>query len=236
LLPSSCGDITGTDPVLAALAVSTATELRRWQPTKDFTLSITGNLMLTATGKKQCADGKCFNTQALLDLQKNEASQAEIRPGVRAVPLLIRGALTFAYARQTTCFSLLGLPLIGCGVPDHQFKLVGTSKGTCDTNYWFQVQTPTGVPLNDSQMKALEKGLVWVNAETNDYISFQVNGNTVGIDPTYGLNDTGATSTGACSAACTKISAADVSGQCCVCNGTRKYVRSTWSATTYQCK
>src|SRR5690349_16391730 len=29
LLPSSCGDITGTDPVLAALAVSTATELRR---------------------------------------------------------------------------------------------------------------------------------------------------------------------------------------------------------------
>jgi hypothetical protein len=236
ILPSSCHDITGTDPVLAALAVATATELRRWQPTKDFTISWTGQLTLTATGKARCADGKCFNTQALLDLQKDAASKAELRPGVRANPLFIRTALTFAYARQTTCFSLLGLPMIGCGVPEHQFKLVGTDRGTCDTNYWFQVQSPSGVPLSVADMQALQKGLVWVNAETNKYISFQVNGNTVGIDPTYGLNTTTAVSSGACSAACTKISAKDVSGQCCSCNGTKKYARSSWSATTYLCQ
>ena len=235
ILPSSCFDITGTDPVLAALAVATATELRRWQPTKDFAIW-TGQLALTPTGKARCADGKCFNTQALLDLQKDAASNAEIRPGVRANPLLIRTALLLAYARQTTCFSLLGLPMIGCGVPEHQFKLVGTDKGVCDTNYWFQVQNTAGAPLGLTDMKALQKGLVWVNAETNKYISFQVNGNTVGIDPTYGLNTTTATASGSCSAACTKISATDVTGQCCTCNGTKKYARSSWSSTTYLCK
>lgn len=236
LLPSSCYDITGTDPVLAALAVATATELRRWQPTKDFTIAWTGHLVLTSTGKARCADGKCFNTQALLDLQKDAASKAEIRPGVRANPLFIRTALTLAYLRQTTCFSLLGLPMIGCGVPEHQFKLVSTDRGTCDTNYWFQVQNSAGAPLGLSAMQALEKGLVWVNAETNDYISFQVSGNMVGIDPTYGLNTTTATASGSCSAACTKISATDVTGQCCSCNGTKRYARSSWSATTYLCQ
>jgi hypothetical protein len=235
ILPSSCGDITGTDPVLAALAVATATELRRWQPTKDFALSF-GSLVLTSTGKKQCADGQCFNTQALLDLQKSAASKAEIRPGVRVNPLLVRTALNLAYMRQTTCFTLLGIPFIGCGVPEHQFKLVGTDKGTCDTNYWFEVQNLAGKPLTLAAMTALEKGLVWVNTEMNEYISFQVNGNKVGIDPTYGLNDTGATSTGACSAACTKVSATNVAGQCCSCNGTRKYARSSWSAATYLCQ
>jgi hypothetical protein len=236
ILPSSCFDITGTDPVLAALAVATATELRRWQPTKDFTMSWTGHLALTSTGKARCADGKCFNTQALLDLQKDAAKNAEIRPGIKANPLLIRTTLALAYARQTTCFSLLGLPMIGCGVPEHQFKLVGTNPGTCDTNYWFQVQNAAGAPLNLTEMKALEKGLVWVNAETNKYISFQVDGNTVGIDPTYGLNTTTATAAGSCSAACTKISATDITGQCCSCNGTKRYSRSSWSATTYLCK
>lgn len=235
ILPSSCFDITGTDPVLAALAVSTATELRRWQPTKDFAIW-TGQLALTATGKARCADGKCFNTQALLDLQKDAASKAEIRPGVKANPLLIRTMLLLAYARQTTCYSTLGLPFVGCGVPDHQFQLVGTDNGVCDTNFWFQVQNTAGAPLSLTAMKALQKGLVWVNAETNKYISFQVNGNMVGIDPTYGLNTTTAASAGSCSAACTKISATDVTGQCCSCNGTKKYARSSWSATTYLCQ
>ena len=235
ILPSSCFDITGTDPVLAALAVATATELGRWQPTKDFAIW-TGQLALTATGKARCADGKCFNTQALLDLQKDSASKAEIRPGVRANPLLIRTTLLLAYARQTTCFSLLGLPMIGCGVPEHQFKLISTDKGVCDTNYWFEVQNTGGAPLGLTAMKALQKGLVWVNAETNAYIAFQVAGNMVGIDPTYGLNATTAASSGSCSAACTKISAKDVTGQCCSCNGTKKYARSSWSATTYLCQ
>jgi hypothetical protein len=234
-LPSSCGDFTGTDSILAGLAVSTASELKRWQPMTDFQLSW-GSLVLTATGKKQCADGKCFNTQALLDLQKDAASKAQIKPGVNVIPLLVRTALTLAYARQATCFSLLGIPLIGCGIPAHQFKLSSTEKGGCDTNYWFEAQTPAGAPLPSSALAALQKGLVWVNTESNKYIQFQVNGNKVGIDPTYGLNEVGSTSLGSCSAACTKVSSSDVTGQCCSCNGTKKFSRSAWNTTTYICQ
>jgi hypothetical protein len=234
-LPSSCNDITGTDPVLAALAVSTASELGRWQPVKDFELSW-GSLALSATGAAQCADGECFNTRALLELQKDVASEAEIRPGVKVNPRLLRAALTTAYARQSTCFSLLGMPFIGCGVPEHQFALAYTNEGTCDTNYWFDVQRPTGEPLDEAEMAALEKGLIWVNVERNEYVSFQVDGNKVGIDPTYGLNTGDTAITAVCSAACTKISDDDLEGQCCSCNGNKQFVRSTWNRSTYLCQ
>jgi hypothetical protein len=231
----SCNDPTGVDSVLAGLAVATATELRRWQPKTDFD-AWSGKLRLTATGKKQCADGACFNTQALLDMQNDAAGRAEIRPGVRVNPLLLRTGLTVAYFRQATCYTLLGLPLIGCGVPEHQFTMAHSEPGKCDTNYWFTTTTPAGKALSSSAMKSLEKGLVFLNTETNAYIQFQTNGNMVGIDPTYGLNEVGATASGSCSAACTKVSRSNIVGQCCSCNGIRKYSRSTWNANTYLCK
>lgn len=231
----SCNDITGTDPVLAALAVSTATELRRWQPKLDFDIW-SGKLRLTAAGKKRCADGVCWNTQALLDLQNDSARNAMLRPGVKVNPLLIRTVLSLAYFRQATCFSLLGLPLVGCGVPEHQFTVAHSEPGKCDTNYWFTTSTPAGKPLTATVMKQLEKSLIWVNAETNAYIAFQTNGNMVGVDPTYGLNEAGSTQTGACSVACTKMSSRNISGQCCSCNGTKKYARSAWSTNTYICQ
>jgi hypothetical protein len=59
----------------------------------------------------------------------------------------------------------------------------------------------------------------------------------VSIDPTYGLNDVGTTSSGACNSACIKIGVTDVSGQCCSCNGkTKAFRRSTWSPVTYLCQ
>jgi hypothetical protein len=231
----SCNDPTGVDPVLAALAVSSATELHRWQPKSDFQVS-GGMLKLTTTGKKQCADGQCFNTQALLDLQNNAASKAEIRPGVRVNPTLLRTSLSLAYFRQQTCFTLLGLPLIGCSAPDHKFTLAHTAPGQCDTNYWFTVTTSAGKSLTSALLGSLEKSLIWLNTESNEYIQFQTNGNMVGVDPTYGLNEVGSTSTGSCSAACTKITKSNVTGQCCSCNGMKKYARSAWSTNTYICQ
>lgn len=231
----SCNDPTGVDSVLAAMAVAAATELRRWQPKTDFDVW-SGKLRLTATGKKQCADGTCFNTQALLDMQSDAAGSAEIRPGVRVNPLLLRTGLTLAYFRQATCFSLLGLPLVGCGVPEHKFTIAHTEPGKCDTNYWFTTTTPAGKALTSSAMKALEKGLVFLNTESNAYIQFQTNGNMVGVDPTYGLNEVGSTVSGSCSAACTKVSRSNIVGQCCSCNGMKKYSRSTWNANTYICR
>ena len=57
---------------MAALAVSTATELKRWQPLRDFAWQ-NNRLVLTSEGRAQCG-GSCPNTQALLDMQDDAAS------------------------------------------------------------------------------------------------------------------------------------------------------------------
>jgi hypothetical protein len=58
----------------------------------------------------------------------------------------------------------------------------------------------------------------------------------VSIDPTYGLNDAGSTSTGSCTASCVKIGGSDVSNQCCSCAGkTKAFKRATWNPATYLC-
>jgi hypothetical protein len=102
-------------------------------------------------------------------------------------------------------------------------------------NFWFEVRTPSGALLG-SALSTLKEKLVWVDIEDNSYIKFQTEGSAIAIDPTYGLNTTSYTATGSCSAACTKISSTNIAGQCCSCNGTKKYVKSTWSATTFICQ
>ena len=97
-LSSSCSDPTGTDSVLAALAVATAQELRRWQPTIDFAVSY-DMLVLSTTGKARCADGRCMNTQALLDMQK-ASTGIQVRPGVKVSPSTLRYRLKWNYQAQ----------------------------------------------------------------------------------------------------------------------------------------
>jgi hypothetical protein len=73
--------------------------------------------------------------------------------------------------------------------------------------------------------------------DINPFIAQQVSGDLVAIDPTYGLNDMGTTTTGSCSAACTKVTTVNVAGQCCSCNGaTKVYKRSAWNTSTYLCQ
>jgi hypothetical protein len=230
---SSCHDPTGTDSVLAAIAVATAKELRRWQPLVDFKV-VNSMVVLTEIGKARCADGQCYNTQALLDLQKDAANKVEIRPGVRLSPKELRERLENNYNKQKMC-NLLG-SFWGCKAPDHEFKFLQAEPGACDMNYWFEVRTPLGALLSRAGLDDLKDKLVWLDENDNSYIKFQTNGNNVAIDPTYGLNETATTAVGSCSAACTKISNGDVSGRCCSCNGTKKYARSVWSAATYICQ
>jgi hypothetical protein len=229
---SSCSDPTGTDSLLAAIAVSTAKELRRWQPTLDFKVS-SGMLVLTDTGKARCADGKCFNTQALLDLQRDSASRVQVRPGVTVSPYILRTRLTWNWNAQSRCTTSF---FSSCRAPEHEFKFLGAERGACDMNHWFEVRSPLGALLSSAGLSSLQEKLVWVDEEDNSYIKFQVEGSAIAIDPTYGLNETGTTVAGSCTAACTKISSLNVAGQCCSCNGSRKYARSTWNANTYLCQ
>jgi hypothetical protein len=225
---SSCSDATGTQSVLAALAVAAATELKRWQPTADFYGSF-GVYRLTETGKAQCADKKCWNTQAILDLQHAPNLKVEVRPGVK----LDVNALKLAIHASDWAQFLMSFIT---QAPAHKFELKGTEKGGCDTFYWFDVKTPSGGTVLSSLLPALQRNLDWVGGSNNPYIQFQTNGTLVGIDPTYGLNEVGSTSTGTCTAACTKMSATNIAGQCCSCNGNKKFARSAWSTTTYICQ
>lgn len=225
---SSCSDPKGTNSVMAALAVAAATELKRWQPTKDF-VSSNGMLALTSTGRAQCADGRCWNTQALLDLQKAPTGKVQIRPGVMLDTVALKSALGSNMLLQT-------LYLISSLVPEHKFELKASERGGCDQFYWFNVTSPSGGAVSSLLTSTLSQKLKWVGGSGNPYIQFQSNGTMVGIDPTYGLNEAGSTSTASCTAACTKVSSRDITGTCCSCNGTKKFARSAWSPTTYLCQ
>lgn len=236
---ANCPNQEGTAATMAALAVSAAMELKRWQPTKDFTIGKDGTsdiLILTSVGKARCADGKCANTQGLLDFQKSEASGKVQFPGnVSLDSLALRSRLVAKFRDQLSCEQQ---PSNGgttnCPVEDHVLTFQRSEKGGCDTNYFFVAKKPDGQPLQYPAQ--LKNKLKWTDS-TNQYIGFQSVGEVVSIDPTYGLNEAGSSTTGACMAACAKVGVEDVSGACCSCNGsTKSFSRSAWSAVTYLCK
>jgi hypothetical protein len=242
----SCNNIDGTNAAMAALAVAAAKELKRWQPSKDFMVFSTSGqseaspgpqqaIKLTPTGKSRCSDGKCWNTQALLDLQYEQANNKVKFPGnVTLNPGALRSRLVAKLRDQQTCESR---PVNGgsgnCPVEEHQLTFQRSQPGGCDTNFFFQATQPNGQALKFPAQ--LKNKLLWVDSQ-NPYVAFQSSGAVVSIDPTYGLNDDGSTSTGACTAACVRMSASSRAGECCSCNGTtRSFTRSPWSGVTFLC-
>jgi hypothetical protein len=235
----SCTNSEGTSSTMAAVAVSAAMELKRWQPTKDFAIGRVDNseaLVLSATGKARCPGGVCMNTQALLDMQKNAADGKVIFPGnVKLSAVALRSRMVAKFRDQLACeMQPSNGGTTNCPVEEHVLTFQKAEKGGCDTNFFFKASGTAGKPLKYPAQ--LKNKLLWAD-RTNQYIGFQSVGDVVSIDPTYGLNEAGSTSTGSCTAACTKISASNAAGGCCSCSGkTKKFVKSAWSATTFLCQ
>jgi cellulose binding protein with CBM10 domain len=234
----SCPNYEGTASTMAALAVSAAMELGRWQPTRDFAIGRVSNseaLVLSATGKARCSDG-CANTQGLLDFQKDEASGKVLFPGgVKLDSGALRSRLVAKFRDQLACeMQPSNGGTTNCPVEEHTLTFQRSEKGGCDTNYFFVAKKPDGAPL--TYPGQLKNKLLWAD-RVNPYIGFQNVGEVVSIDPTFGLNERGSVSNGSCSAACVKIGLTDVSNACCSCGGvTRNYRRSAWSSVTYLCQ
>jgi len=235
----NCSNTEGTASTMAAIAVAAAQELKRWQPTKDFQLikvNYNDVLALSATGKARCADGKCAKTQALLDFQLDAANGKVVFPGnITLNSAGLRSRLSAKFKDQLTCEKQ---PSNGgttnCPVEEHTLTFQKAEKGGCDTNFFFLATGLDGKPLKYPAQ--LKNKLLWAD-KANPYLAFQSVGDVVSIDPTYGLNEDSSTSSGTCAAACTKISTTSVVGQCCSCSGvTKKFVKSTWSATTFLCQ
>jgi hypothetical protein len=137
---------------------------------------------------------------------------------------------------------LVQLTPIIAGEPHRLVFSNTTNDAPCgDAYYWYDIAQPNLQPLRapeDSFVQLIFVGgkETLTGADNNPFISQQVSGNQVAIDPTYGLDDNGSTSTGSCAAACVKLSSSVLSGQCCSCNGlTKAFTKSAWSATTYLC-
>ena len=235
----NCSNSEGTYSTMAAIAVSAAQEMKRWQPTKDFVIGKIGvdeALFLSATGKARCADGTCQKTQALLDFQKNEANGKVKFPGnVLLNSAGLRSRLTARFKEQQSCEQQPDNHRAeNCPVEEHTLTFQRAQAGGCDTNFYFVAKQPNGLALKYPAQ--LKNKLLWAD-KANPYIAFQSVGEVISIDPTYGLNDDGTTSTGSCAAACTKISTTNVAGTCCSCNGlTKAFAKSAWSATTFLCQ
>lgn len=227
-----CG---GGDPVHAAmaeLAVATAMELGRWQPTWDFDVS-DGALALTSTGRAQCEDGECLNTRGILDLQR--AGRGEVRfAGMPFNGDAFRRRLVRQYAEQKRC-EARPRRAPECAAELHALTFNSTHDEDCAKIFTFDATTPDGGRLVNTF--DLANKLVFVGYPENPYLAFASTEATVSVDPTYGLNEDDGTSGGACSAACWRVSSTNLAGQCCSCDGrSGSYVRSTFSSSVYVCK
>jgi len=229
-----CANPDGTNSVMAALAVATAKELRRWEPLTDFYVS-NNELRLTATGRSRCSDGMCRNTQALLDMQKSiSEGQVKVSPTVTLSASALRSRLVAKFGEQAVCESRPDNHNgSDCPAEDHLLRFIYAAKGSCDTDFWFEATKVTGGPLQYPAQ--LKNKLLWVDTH-NPYVNFQSSGSMVSIDPTPGLNEDSSSSAGSCSPLCTRISAASLAGQCCACNGTKTFKRSLFNPYVYLCR
>jgi hypothetical protein len=117
-----------------------------------------------------------------------------------------------------------------------------TNDGPCGVYDWFDITRPNGLPLENPSSSFVQ--LIFAGGkqsasgtDQNPYIAQRVSGDQVAIDPTYGLEESGSTSAGACYASCVKISTTSLTGACCSCNAvSKKFVRSTWNPSTYLCQ
>lgn len=259
----NCQNPDGTNAVMAAFAVAVGEDLGRWQATKDFEMFTTSGQSEASPGmqqairlrsgtgpdgkprgKSRCADAKCRRVQALLDMQYEQARgkiyiQGETSTNkVLLDPAALRSRMVAKVNyEQTACDqNAKDNDPTRCPVETHKLVPMGTvNLGGCGVHYKFGVAKETGATL--LYPGQLKWKLTFAD-QANGWVDFRnLGGGVVAIDPTYGLNTTGTASAGSCTAACTKISLTDITGQCCSCGGvTRKYGKSAWSPSTFLCQ
>jgi hypothetical protein len=233
-----CANQSGVPAVMASFAVAVAKELHRWNAPVDFRWnSTTGMLELTSTGKSLCG-GTCRNVQALLDLQKPEAYlQVTFPGGVSLNSYALRSVMQDGWNRQVRCNAWQGeYATNGCWVEDHRLTYNQTNPGTCAKDVFFWASKPGTTNRLDHQDR-LEWQLYFAGLPGNEFLNFHETSGDIIVDPTVGLTEADATTSGSCAATCTQFSATSLIGSCCACNGvTKKFSRSPFSYDMYLCR
>jgi hypothetical protein len=234
-----CQNDGGVNGVLAAIAVASANEMRRWLPTRDFQWnSSTGMLELSKYALPRCRDIAatvgCPNTKALLDMQSASANGKVVFPdGVKLNSTLLRQTLKKFWDSQVACNNAGK-----CPVDYHDLKFHHTENGPCGTRFFYDAfEMNTTVPLTAEHAKRFSNQLLFLGHPSNPFLAFSVEKDRASVDPTYGLTATSTTTSGRCTAACTMVSNSNLSGQCCSCKGSmRRFSAATWNKSTYLCQ
>jgi hypothetical protein len=247
----NCSNPDGTNAVMAALAVAVGHELGRWNSALDFE-STGSTIRLTSgtgsdgkpRGKSRCSGGVCPRIEGLLSLQNSNATNVYLQAETStALTLVHPGALSSRMVakfweqqnidRDARDGDLNQPPktahtLIGAGI---------STLGGCGPHYKFNVAFDATTTTPKPLPAQLRRKLGFAD-EQNGWVDFRdLGNNVVAIDPTYGLNDEDTTSTGSCTAACTKVSTTNIAGSCCSCGGVNKtFKRSAFSTSVYLCQ
>jgi hypothetical protein len=249
-----CQNDGGVNGVLAALAVSSANEMRRWLPTRDFQWNAsTGMLELSKYAIPRCrpegtgdpTTTDCPNTRALLDMQKSSAHGKVTFPGnIKLDSTRLRKTLKTYWDQQVAC-NQAG----NCPVDFHDLKYHHSVEGPCGTRYFYDAfemcvssqgacgPTAPRTPLTAVHAARFANQLLFLGHPSNPFLAFSVENDRASVDPTYGLTESRTTTTGSCRAACTMFSDKSLAGSCCSCNGsTRRFARSAFNVNMYLCQ
>jgi hypothetical protein len=249
-----CQNDGGVNGVLAAIAVASANEMRRWLPARDFQWnSSTGMLELSKYALPRCrpeytgdsTTAECPNTTALLDLQKSTAHGKVTFPGnIKLDSYLLRKTLKSYWDKQVACDTAGN-----CPVDFHDLKYHHSEEGPCGTRFFYDAfemcvtkDGPCGpraprTPLNAEHAARFANQLLFLGHPINPFLAFSVKDDRASVDPTYGLTESRTTTSGACRAACTMFSDNSLVGSCCSCNGaTKRFARSAFNVKMYLCQ
>ncbi|HTV23094.1 MAG TPA: hypothetical protein VMG12_30610 [Polyangiaceae bacterium] len=247
----SCATPDGTNAVMAALAVATGQELKRWRAGLDFEFA-TDRIRLTSgtgsdgkpRGKSRCSGGVCPRTEALLALQNDTATGVYIQAESSTTRVLVNPSALrsrmYAKLQEQIAKDVDAKDGDTYQSPKtpHTLSGVGTaSLGGCGPHYKFSVAFDSSSTSPKPAPVQLKWALSFADQQ-NGWVDFRdLGNNVVGVDPTGGLNEEDTSSSGSCPAVCTKISTTDVSNGCCSCGGvSKKFKRSTFNTNTYLCQ
>lgn len=233
-----CENKDGVNAVMTGLAVSSAREMRRWLPYRDFQWNAGANrLELSPNAAPRCPNRACTNTLALLAIQDAPDGTVKMPGNIAVKGSALKAALKKNWTEQASS-----------SIVQEPYDLVYTNweKGSCDTKYFFNVHEQAQDAANigrtprvtdTPRLNALNDNLVFLGYPENKMLNFYLRNGQVSVDPTGGLNEGGTTTSGSCTVACSKFSVSNIAGSCCSCNGaTKKFARSAFSGMMYLCQ
>jgi len=210
---TACYTNSGVAPTKAALAVAMATELGRWDPSKDLVAVRPSNMPMNSQPAVQlspnavCKANNCANIKALLGQQDWRMYTFLDQNLFNAVNF--NGELTQSLGRHAQKISDLSRNSPKSLPPPHKLTLVGgpvnLGVGACGPHYVYQADRLDGMPLTTTEASNLANALCmfdYGSCGNNPYIKFVLTtqgcptGRTcVAIDPTDGDNGSGTTTT-----------------------------------------